>query len=48
MTYTRDAFAVTPSKPGSDVAGETVSAFASASIAFAQKGDFRIVVTDVL
>ncbi|VDI00925.1 endoglucanase [Mytilus galloprovincialis] len=37
MTYTRDAFAVSTSKPGSDVAGETVSAFASASIAFAIK-----------
>ncbi|CAC5381277.1 E3.2.1.4 [Mytilus coruscus] len=37
MKYTRDAFAVSTSKPGSDVAGETVSAFASASIAFAQE-----------
>ncbi|XP_052061794.1 endoglucanase E-4-like [Mytilus californianus] len=37
MTYTRDAFAVSTGKPGSDVAGETVSAFASASIAFATK-----------
>lgn len=34
MTTSRQAYAITPQRPGSDLAGETAAAMAAASLAF--------------
>lgn len=38
----RPAFKITPGNPGSDVAGNTASAFAIGAIVFKDKGQFSV------
>lgn len=42
MTMQRPAYKITPSSPGSDVAGETAAAMAAGSIAFKTKSNVSV------